>query len=195
MRKNHAQFSIRVYAFLPTTLEIQVDAIDKESFAWVNALTPKEFAVHKDKFCSHKDRIGCIVVLEKNDVIGAATLLRRVVKFDGVSLILGGIGGVCTRQDKRKNGVGTLLVKKAMEELRRAGSDIAYLCTDVTKEWMVGFYEKVGFVRLKYGHIYIGKSATRYTEFDGMIAPICSADFFQRIMKSEKVLNIGRGNW
>lgn len=107
--------NVKTYIVLPIEIKAQVDAIDKESFSWVNELSPKEFIFHKDKFCSHNDKIGYVVVLEKNDVIGAVTLLRRAIMFDGILITLGGIGGLCTRQDKRKNGVGTLLLEKAME--------------------------------------------------------------------------------
>lgn len=187
--------NVRTYTNLPIDVKTQVDAIDKESFSWALKQTPQERIIHKDKFCSGNDRIGYIVVQEKNEVIGAVSVLRRSIIFDGIPMKLGGIGGLCTRKDKRKNGIGTLLLTRAMDELRRARSDIAYLCTDVTKEWMVRFYQKAGFVRLKQGHTYIGKSGKRYTEFDGMVAPIRSIEKFQRVITSEKVLDIGRGNW
>ena len=190
-----SRFSIRTYKILPVELKAQVDAIDKESFSWATKQTPQERMVGKDKFCSGNDRIGSIVVQETNDVFGAVTILRRTIVFDGVSMVLGGIGGLCTRKDKRQKGVGKLLLAKAMDELRRAGSDIAYLCTDVMKEWMVTFYEKAGFIRLKHGHTYTGKSGKRYTDTDGMLAPVSSIKKFQRIATSEKVLDIGRGNW
>ncbi|MEK7544224.1 MAG: GNAT family N-acetyltransferase [Patescibacteria group bacterium] len=187
--------NVHTYKILPVKIKVQVDVIDTESFAWVNELPPEDFIIHKDKFCSHNDRIGYVVASEKNDVVGAITLLRRTIVLDGIPLILGGIGGVCTRNDKRKNGVGTMLVEKAMGELKRVGCDIAYLCTDVTKEWMVNFYQKFGFVRLVHGHTYTGKSGKRYTEFDGMIAPVCSKQLFQRIGMIKKPFDIGRGNW
>lgn len=196
MKKDRAsRFHIRTYKILPDEIKLQVDTIDKESFSWVAALSPREFISHKDKFCSHNDRIGYIVVQEKNEVIGAVSVLRRSIILDGIPMKLGGIGGLCTRKDKRKNGIGTLLLTRAMDELRRAGCDIAYLCTDISKDWMVRFYQKAGFIRLKQGHTYTGKSGKRYTEFDGMIAPVCSIEKFQRVITSEKVLDIGRGNW
>lgn len=190
-----SQFSIRMYASLPDEVKRQVDAIDKESFSWIMNLTPEERIVHEDKFCSSEDSTGYVVVQEKEDVIGAVNLFIRRITFEGISVNLGGIGGLCTRKDKRKNGVGTLLLTRAIGELRRAGSDVAYLCTDVSKDWMVGFYEKAGFVRLTHGHIYTGKSGKRYTETDGMLAPVCSTEKFHRIATSENVLDIGRGNW
>lgn len=195
MKKGTVQFSIRVYVSLTAELKVQVEAIKKESFSWMAKLTSQERIVHEDKFCSGNDRIGYVVVQEGSDVIGAVTLLRRTIVFDGISMVLGGIGGLCTRNDKRKNGVGTLLLMQAMNELRHAGCDIGYLCTDVTKKWMVGFYQKAGFIPLKQEHTYTGKSGTRYTDTDGMVAPVCSRDTFQRIITSEKAFDIGRGNW
>lgn len=187
--------NVQTYTTLPDELKTHVDAIGKESFSWVMKLTPQERIVHEDKFCSGSDRIGYIVMQEENDVVGVASALRRAIIVDGVPIVLGGIGGLCTREDKRQKGVGKLLLARAMDELRRAGCDIAYLCTDVTKEWMVRFYQKAGFIRIKQGHTYTGKSGKRYTDTDGMIAPVCSMEKFQRIATSEKILDIGRGNW
>ncbi|MEK7141474.1 MAG: GNAT family N-acetyltransferase [Patescibacteria group bacterium] len=186
---------VHTYNILPAEIQAQVDAIDKESFAWAYHQTPEERAVGKDKFCSKGDRILFVTAEDTGDVIGVVELFQRVISFDGSSITLGGIGGLCTRKDKRKNGVGTLLLNKTIVELRRAGADIAYLCTEIEKEWMVAFYEKAGFVRLTRGHTYTGKSGKRYTEFDGMIAPVCTRETFQRIIASKKVLDIGRGNW
>ncbi len=66
---------------------------------------------------------------------------------------------------------------------------------DMESLWMVRFYEKAGFVRLPRGHTYSGKSGKRYSENDGMIAPVSSIEKFQRIITSEKLFDIGRGNW
>lgn len=187
--------NVQTYRTLPDAVKRQVDAIDKESFAWAYHQTPEDRAVGKDKFCSKGDSTGFVVVEEKEDVIGAVNLFIRRITFEDIKMNLGGIGGLCTRKDKRKNGVGTLLLTRAIEELRRARSDVAYLCTDVSKDWMVRFYQKAGFVRLKQGHTYTGKSGKRYTEFDGMVAPVCSTEKFHRIIMSEKALSIGRGNW
>ncbi len=187
--------NVEIHKTLPDKVKRQIDAIDKESFSWIMKLTPEERIVHKDKFCSGNDRIGYAIVQDKNDVIGAVTILRRTIVFDDVSMVLGGIGGLCTSKDKRQKGVGKLLLVKAMDELRRAGCDTAYLCTDVSKDWMVRFYEKAGFIRIQHGHTYTGKSGKRYTEFDGMVAPVCSTEKFQRIIMGEKALDIGRGNW
>ncbi|OGG29194.1 hypothetical protein A2973_03625 [Candidatus Gottesmanbacteria bacterium RIFCSPLOWO2_01_FULL_49_10] len=186
---------VHIYVSLPDELKAQVDAIHKESFSWASNQTPQERMVGKDKFCSGDDRIGYVVVEEGNDVIGVVALLRRSILFENMTITLGGIGGLCTRKDKRNKGVGTLLLQKAMEELQRARCDIVYLCTDMTKEWMVKFYEKAGFIRIKRGHTYAGKSGKRYRETDGMIAPVRSVEKFQHIAASEKVLDIGRGNW
>lgn len=187
--------NVQTYTILPVEIKTQVEVIDKESFAWAHHQTPEERAVGIDKFCSKGDRILFVTAEDAGDVIGVVELFQRVISFDGSSITLGGIGGLCTRKDKRKNDVGTLLLERAMEELRRADSDIAYLCTDVTKEWMVGFYQKTGFARLTQGHTYSGKSGKRYTEFDGMVAPVCSEELFQQVRMIKKPFDIGRGNW
>lgn len=186
---------MRVYASLPPALKIQVDAIDRESFAWAYHQTPEEREIGRDKFCSRGDRIGYVIAEQNGEVVGAVELFVRPISIQGNSVVLGGIGGLCTRNDKRKRGVGTLLLNKAMEELQSTHADIAYLCTDMKREWMAVFYEKAGFIRLAHGHTYTGKSGARYTEFDGMIAPVCSEELFQRMSMIKYSLDIGRGNW
>ncbi len=187
--------NIKTYTILPIEIREQVDAIDKESFAWAYHQTPKEREVGRDKFCSKADRIGYVIAEQDGEVMGAGELFIRSISFQENQVVLGGIGGLCTRKDQRKQGVGTLLLNRAMEELQRAKADIAYLCTKVDKDWMVQFYEKVGFVRLVRGHTYTGKSGKRYTEFDGMIAPVCLSELFQRVSMIKRTFDIGRGNW
>jgi len=186
---------VDTYAVLPEELASQVKAIDRESFAWAYSQTPQAARRSKDKFCSARDRAGHIIVAEKREVVGAAQWYRRTITVDGDTILLGGIGSLCTRKDKRKLGVGTLLLKRAMQELRRNSIDIAYLCTQVGKDWMVRFYEKAGFVCLVPGHTYTGRSGKRYTEYDGMIAPVCSRGVFSHITMMKRPLDIGRGNW
>ncbi|MBI5620954.1 GNAT family N-acetyltransferase [Candidatus Gottesmanbacteria bacterium] len=195
MRKDPFSFSIRVCVSLPVIVKAQVEEIDRESFAWAYHQTPKEREIGKDKFCSSVDRIGYVIAQQGNEIVGAVEYFQRTILFRKTPIVLGGIGGLCTRKDQRKRGVGTLLLNKAMEELQKGHVDIAYLCTEVEKEWMVAFYEKAGFVRLTHGHTYTGKSGKRYTEFDGMITPVCTRELFQRIVESNHVFDIGRGNW
>jgi hypothetical protein len=51
------------------------------------------------------------------------------------------------------------------------------------------------FVPLGRAHTYRGKSGKRYTEQDGLIAPVTSPETFARVIKDQPPFDIGRGNW
>jgi hypothetical protein len=43
--------------------------------------------------------------------------------------------------------------------------------------------------------MYVGKSGTRYTDLDGMIAPVGSKKLFEKIIAAATPFDIGVGNW
>ena len=53
----------------------------------------------------------------------------------------------------------------------------------------------IGFRLLDKPHTYVGESGKRYTDIDGMIAPVCSQKLFQTIVESPLPVDIGVGNW
>lgn len=126
---------------------------------------------------------------------GVTGVLRREINYEGKQITLGGIGGLCTRFDRRQMGVATKLLFKAMEELKKAGCDMAYLCTSIEKPWMVKFYGKVGFILLGRPHTYLGKSGKRYTDHDAMIAPVNSKEIFKFVLLQQSNFDIEVGNW
>lgn len=187
--------SIKVFSTLPKALESQSKALSLACFSWAGHQTAKQKEEGKDRFCSNPDTWRYVIAIEDNNLVGQVVVLKRNIPFDGKSIILGGIGGMCTSEDKRKHGIGAKLLAVAMKELREAGCDVCYLCTDIKKPWMVSFYRKEGFVVLGRPHTYLGKSGKRYTDHDAMIAPVNSRVKFDHIMESKLPLDIGIGNW
>lgn len=185
-------YRIRKYTRIPPTLQVLVDTLLQISFPWAfEHATPE----HKDRFCSKKDIFYYIIAFEANTPIGYTAVLKRSIILEGTPVLLGGVGGMCVVPKKRRRGIGNTILDAAMNELQRTQCDIAYLCTDLKNNWLVNFYARVGFVPLRRSHTYTGKSGKRYTDMDGMIAPVCSVEKFQRIITSKKALDIGRGNW
>lgn len=157
--------------------------------------TKEQQAEHDDQFCSQGDRQKFVFALQGEKVIGSVTVLKRSIPFNGRKIILGGLGGVCTHPSQRKQGIATSLVGLAVEELKKLGCDVAYLCTDIDDPQKAGLYKKFGFQALPVPHTYVGASGKRYTESDGMVAPINSDEIFQEILASAKPFDIGTGNW
>lgn len=183
------------YNLLPKKLEEKVAVLKQICFEWEERMTEKEKQEHYDRFCSQKDRIKFIIAFENKTVIGISIALKRIINFKNKKIILGGIGGVCVRPDKRRRGIATSLVKETVKELKEANCDIAYLCTNLKDEGMIKLYSQFGFVTLDRSHVYLGKSGKKYEDNDAMIAPINSVEIFQEVKEDLKPFNIGTGNW
>ena len=179
------------YKKLPRNLKEEFEGLMKRSFSWHE--TGQEKETEQDKFCSQKDQIGFVLSLNNNQLIGAVIILKRLIKFNGVNLILGGIGGVSVLRKYRRQGMATVMLKTAMENLQRENCDLAYLCTDIEK--LKKLYTPAGFVALNRPHTFLGKSGKRYTEHDAMVAPVNSLEKFQAVLADNKPFDIDRGNW
>lgn len=157
------------------------------------ATTEDERRGMDDRFCSDKDTIGYILAHAGEELVGAIRLSQRAISFGGRTIQLGGLGGVATREDWRGRGVASATTAIAMDALRQHGCEIAYLCTDIEK--LGPLYRKVGFVPLGRPHTYLGASGKRYTDDDGMIAPVNSPAIFEAVLAAQEPFDIGRGNW
>ena len=139
------------------------------------------------------DGIGYILAHADAELIGAIKLSRRAIPFAGRTIQLGGLGGVATREDWRGRGVASATTAAAIDFLRQHGCEIAYLCTNIEK--LGPLYGRVGFVPLGRPHTYLGASGKRYTDDDGMIAPVNSPVTFEAVLTAQGPFDIGRGNW
>lgn len=176
---------------LSGNLQVQFNQLIHKSFFL--DFTEAKLEENKDKFCSQKNQIGYLLALKNQKIIGILVLLKRRLIFNHQKLILGGFGGLCVVEAKRKQGIATALLKKGVARLKREGCDIAYLCTYIEK--LGNLYKPFDFVALNRQHAYLGKSGKRYIEDDAMVAPINSREKFQAVLSEKKIFNIGRGNW
>lgn len=137
---------------------------------------------------------GYLFWLDQHDEIIACLLLfKRTIAFKDSEVFLGGFGTVCTHRDYRGKGLGTQLLYSGMKYLKDWQCEVALLCTDI-KEYGK-FYSAAGFVPLKDGYDYIGKSGKNYHEDEGMIAYVLSKEKFDQLLKSQERIDIGFGNW
>lgn len=85
--------------------------------------------------------IRTFVAVRDSDVIGTASLVveRKFIHRGG---LVGHIEDVAVRRDIQRSGVGTALVRRAMEEARRLG---CYKVILNCLEDRVAFYERLGF--------------------------------------------------
>ncbi len=171
----------------------QMEELSKTCFSWMSD-TEENKQDAEDRYVNNEKFLH-IIAVENGRVIGKIGLVKRNITHENDSIILGGIGGVCTIPDKRNQGVASTLLKIAIEELTKTGCDIAYLCTDVDDKNATGLYEKVGFRILGKPHTYFGKSGKLYTDHDAMLAPLNSKVLFDKVIHGKEVFHIGKGNW
>jgi len=187
-------FKIRLYNKIPEELEEIVNNLKKQAYQKnMGALTETQKNEREDKFCSQKDRFKYLLMFQNREIIGGLTLLKRKIVYNDEKIILGGVGGVWTRVDKRKMGVASLLLRKGIEFLLQNKCDIAFLCTNIKK--LGKLYERFGFTPLNREYTFIGRSGKRYYEADGMIANVSSDKIFKKVLKGKIPLDIGRGVW
>ncbi|MDZ7586210.1 MAG: GNAT family N-acetyltransferase [Patescibacteria group bacterium] len=186
---------IVVYKRISERLKKPVKQFDRDCFPWIYE-TKKRISEHQDKFSpSVKDQFSHFCALENNNLIGRVIVMKRKIKFANRPVILGGIAGVCVCPEKRKKGLATKLLKRAMAELKKTGCDIAYLCTDAGNQGFLKLYGQVGFTVLGRPQTYSGKSGKRYIDNDAMIAPVNSLTIFKQVLIAKEPLDIGAGNW
>ena len=189
-----SSIEIRVYDRLPDALRETARTLARESFKEPGE-TAEQRAERHDRFASHGDAARLILALKDGGVVGLAVAYRRVIRFAGWPVTLGGIGDLCVAPEYRRQGTATRLTLAALDELKWVGCDVAYLCADLDKPGLTDLYERAGFKRLQYGHTYLGASGRRYLDHDGMIAPVLSRQLFEAIILQPEPFDIGTGNW
>ncbi len=181
---------IKKYEVIPGNLVPTISIYKKEAFEVGRpAYTEDRKQDHYERYCSEGDVFKYLLAMDSDQVIGGATLLKRQLS-QGITL--GGIGGVWTRRDRQGQGVAHKVLDSAVECLKDAGCDVAFLSIDIESTKRV--YEKVGFIMLEKEYTFLGRSGKRYFEKNGMLAPILSQDIFGSIISDNQPLDIGRGN-
>lgn len=182
---------IRILSKLPAALVKEIERFTFENFYSEKEKTSLGQAELKEKFFSQPK--AWLLVSEEDEIIGTILLYRRRVKHKNQVMILGGLGRVCTRIDRRNQGIATMMLEKAVKILKNWKCDVAYLCADIEKTGPL--YARAGFVPLNKPYTYYGLSGRLYEGKNGMLAPIMSSNIFEEILISRQKFHIGSGNW
>jgi predicted acetyltransferase len=106
------------------------DAAWKEAEPLYKAIWPPEIVAKlpwAGVVFAHAD-MRVLVRDESNDVVCHVGIYRREVRWNGRKLSAGGIGGVLTRDDKRRRGYASIALNAAIQTLKDEGSaDFALL--------------------------------------------------------------------
>lgn len=182
---------IHVFSQLPKDLSGRLEIFGRENFYAQDQRTTEYLAKEQEKFFSHPK--AWILVFERDQIIGRILLHKRIIHFQKKDIALGGIGGVCTRRDKRNQGIATKMLERGIEILKRWDCDIAYLCAEIEKTGSL--YGRAGFVPLNRPYTFYGRSGSLHEQNNGMIAPVNSGEIFKEVLHSEEKLHLGKGNW
>lgn len=181
---------IEFFPKLASALAKSVGQFVLENFYAEEEKTPDHLAAVEERFCSQPK--AWLLVFEGDQIIGGTKLYRRKVMLNNRKVTLGGVGSVCTRIDKRNQGIATSMLKEAVKILKKWECDIAYLCANIEME---SFYGQVGFVPLNKPYTYYGRSGKLYEGHKGMIAPLNSSSIFEEVLSSKQKLHLGKGDW
>lgn len=156
--------------------------------------TRQEQIEHLDRYCS-RDDIKCWILAYNQDLlIGRIAIFLREIEWQDQKMFLGGIGKVKVRDDYRRQGVASVMMKRSMQELKRLKADMAFLNTDFAS-FLPNFYAKYGFKKMNQPYTYISRLGKKYSEENGMIAAVCNLKLVEETMMSDEILNLGKGNW
>jgi len=182
---------IKFFPKLTSSLAKRVNQFGLENFYTEEERTPENMAAEEESFCSQPK--AWLLVFEGDQIIGGIKLYKRKVVSNNREVILGGIGSVCTRADKRNQGIASSMLKEAVKILKKWECDIAYLCANI--EETESLYGQVGFVALNKPYTYYGRSGKLHEGHNGMIAPLNSSSMFEEVLNSKQKLHLGQGNW
>ena len=182
-------------SFLPSLVARSVGALDLLCFTHHGVPTKTQHDDGLDRFCSQGDLTYYILAWKGTTLVGETRVFKRVIVLNGQKILLGGVGSVATHPEHRKQGIATNMVKRAMKLMSSESCHVAYLCADAFSLKALEFYETFKFRRLLQKHTYLGKSGIRYTDTDGLLAPVCSKKVFKQIFLNSTPFDIGVGNW
>ena len=181
---------IKFFPKLSTALAERVKQFVLENFFTEEERTPENLAAVEERFCSQPK--AWLLVFERDQIIGGIKLYKRKVIFNNREVILGGVGSVCTRIDKRNQGIASSMLREAVRILKKWECDIAYICANIE---MGSFYGQEGFVPLNKPYTYYGWSGKLYEGYKGMIAPLNSSIIFEEVLSTKHKLHLGQGDW
>lgn len=182
---------MKILSKLPAGLVKEIERFTFENFYSEKEKTPLGQAELRENFFSQPK--AWLLAFEEDEIIGTILLHRRRVMHKSQELILGGLGRVCTRKDRRSQGIAAMMLEEAVKILKNWKCDVAYLCANIEETGRL--YARVGFAPLNKPYTYYGRSGRLYEGTNGMIAPINSTEIFKEIISSKQKFHIGHGNW
>ncbi|URN96014.1 MAG: GNAT family N-acetyltransferase [Candidatus Pristimantibacillus lignocellulolyticus] len=112
-------------------------SVNLASYSFQYPLSPEQIEERRDRFDSDlEDRYG---VFEEDELCAQASLLHLNIHVGGKLMKMGGVAGVCTAPEQRRNGYVATIIEKLLQEMRSNGETISML-----HPFSFAFYRKYG---------------------------------------------------
>ena len=147
------------------------------------------------KECFFAKSFGRILVYEGSDMVGQAELFARRIYFQGVKILLGGVGGTCVTRSNRHRVIGKAIVRFGLDILREKKCDIACLGANVREYPRGGLYYTMGFRVMKRRVSFEDVHGRMRYDTGEMFAPVSSRAIYDSVMTGKTIFHIGRGYW
>lgn len=184
---------INIHPVLTGDIKAQVDELLDETFGEKSGKSPEELAANRDKF--YATPYAWVVGTIDGVVVGSVELYLSRIRYQGVPIILGGLGGVNVKASFRGRGLSSPLVKRGMTELAASGVDVAYLCCNYDDSKIFHLYGSAGYVIYKKPVIVVGKSGRIYPQEWAMLAPVGSREKFDLLFNSPDGFSLQGSDW
>ncbi|RIK36609.1 MAG: hypothetical protein DCC55_26825 [Chloroflexi bacterium] len=145
--------------------------------------------IEEDFFTEAVSRVLCY---HQDELVGCAGTRVRDIAYDGRSVRLGGISGVCTHRGFRGQGIATRVCQRAVQFLAEAKCNIVFLSTSPMARKL---YENLGFRPLPQGFTWENIYGQIKHGNNGMLAPVCSPEIAQQIWNGASAFHVGKGYW
>ncbi len=110
-----------------------------------------------------------IILFTKNDnLIAHAAIFERETTVEGKRYLIGGVGDVAVSEDKRKLGLGSQIMSKVNDVLKKDGYQFGLLFCDPV---LHNFYSKSGWIK-KTGRVYYHSDEKLQHESTSYILPL-----------------------
>lgn len=136
-----------------------------------------------------------ILATEGERLISYLRIVKRPLLWHNQSLVLGGIGSVCTHPEYRGKGIALKLLEEAGEILKSEKVDFTLLQTNID----IGekLYGSIGFKPVNKDCYYLNSEGERkiIKGKDVMMMPVANEKLMQAIIQDTEPFYIGEGDW
>ena len=101
--------------------------------------------------CLDGDDDHLMLVLQQDDLVVGYLQLSFIPGLAQRGTLRGQVAAVRIASDRRRQGLGTVLIDRAIDECRKRGCSLVQLTSDKTRADAKRFYERLGFVATHQG--------------------------------------------